>query len=329
MTGGARMLSLLAAATQVAAAPEAPRSFAYVLQADALAPSRREAVRRLAGCGRDWIVIDTAFDGGDEGGWTPADVAAVRAGKAGRKVLAYLSVGEAEDYRGYWRREWDADRDGRPDAGAPAWLCGENPDWDGNYRVRYWDEDWQRIALARLDDVVRTGFDGAYLDIVDAFETFEFDPVAGDWTDHRRNPDTGRTFREDMIAWVLRIAARARERRPGFLVVPQNGSQLLEAPAYRGAVDAIGVEDLFTEGDRIRKPSDAEHVRAFLAHAVAAGKPVLAIEYASRSAAVAHAAREAAARGFVLLVTDRGLKTLGASPADAGASGPPMPASPR
>ena len=25
----------------------------------------------------------------------------------------------------------------------PAWLERENPDWDGNYKVRYWHPDWQ------------------------------------------------------------------------------------------------------------------------------------------------------------------------------------------
>lgn len=101
-------------------------SMAYVLQADAYAKTRAAAVRKLAACGRDFVVIDMAFDGSPAGAWTKHEVRAIRAGKPGRKVVAYFSVGEAEDYRGYWNPLWDADHDGQPDAGAPAWLGNVN-----------------------------------------------------------------------------------------------------------------------------------------------------------------------------------------------------------
>lgn len=81
-----------------------PASFAYVLQADTLAKTRPEAVRRLAACGRDWVILDSHFSG--EEPWTRADLDAIRRAQPGRKMLAYISIGEAEDYRAYWRKEW-------------------------------------------------------------------------------------------------------------------------------------------------------------------------------------------------------------------------------
>src|SRR5690242_12659860 len=69
-----------------------PTSFAYVLQADALAKTKSAAVEKLITCGRDWIVLDAVFSGDER--WTSADLAAIRAGCAGRKVMAYLSIGE-------------------------------------------------------------------------------------------------------------------------------------------------------------------------------------------------------------------------------------------
>ncbi|MBM4155078.1 MAG: hypothetical protein FJ221_08615, partial [Lentisphaerae bacterium] len=83
-----------------AGAPAAPRSFAYVLQAEGLGKTRGEVVRRLADCGRDWIILDPFFEGDDDGRWAEKDLAAIRSGRAGRKVVAYLSIGEAENYRG-------------------------------------------------------------------------------------------------------------------------------------------------------------------------------------------------------------------------------------
>ena len=291
--------------------PAQPRSFAYVLQAEGVGKTRQEAVRCLKACGRDWIVIDPAYDDGKDGRWTSDELQTIRAGKSGRKVFAYLSIGEAENYRSYWRREWDANHDGKPDAKAPAWLCTENPDWKGNYRVRYWQEAWQSLMLQGVDDAVKQGFDGIYLDVVDAFEFFEYDPSKKDWIDNRPNPETKRTYREDMIAWVSRIAARARLRKPGFLVIPQNGAQLLEQADFVAAIDAIGVEDLFTDGKRVQPREHTDYTLGFLKRIKQAKKPVLIIEYGTKPKIRQRSFEGARENGFAVLVTDRELKTLG------------------
>jgi cysteinyl-tRNA synthetase len=84
-------------------------------------------------------------------------------------VIAYLSIGEAEDYRYYWKPVWKTN--------PPSWLKAEDPNWEGNYVVAYWEKDWQNIIFgnsnAYLDKIIKDGFDGAYLDIIDAFEYFE------------------------------------------------------------------------------------------------------------------------------------------------------------
>jgi len=128
----------------------------------------------------DLIVIDAFVDGQRGLEWLePEDVGSLKtkANGAHRLVISYLSIGEAEDYRYYWDRSWDRNRDGRPDAGAPDWLTGENPNWRGNYKVRYWESDWQAILFgsgeAYLDQIISRDFDGVYLDIIDAFEYFD------------------------------------------------------------------------------------------------------------------------------------------------------------
>ena len=316
---GRYLLAWLAASwcAAVSAAPTngfAPRSMAYVLQADAFAKSRPEAVRRLAGCGRDLIVLDADFEAGGGGHWTRGDIAAIRAGRAGRRVVVYLSIGEAEDYRPYWKKEWDRNRDGRPDPGAPAFLEAENPEWKGNYRVRYWRPEWQALLLGQVRAALEAGFDGVYLDIVDAFETYEYDPQKKDWEENRRNPETGRSFREDMVAWVARVADEARRARPGALVIPQNGEALLADAAHLARIDAIGIEDLFTDGNKTQKQKAADERLRPLARLRAAGKPVLLIEYPTKPQPRAWAQQQARGYGFVLLLTDRELRTLGESP---------------
>lgn len=289
----------------------APRSFAYVLQADQLASSRKASVQMLARSDRDLIVLDASFDPNTP--WTPAEIERIRRGKVGRRVVAYLSIGEAEDYRSYWEKTWDADEDGRPDALAPEFLGLENPQWKGNYRVRYWLPAWQSLLLPAVDRIVATGFDGIFLDIVDAFESYEFDGRTGDYIDDRTNPETGRSYRRAMIAWVAAIARRAREKHPDFLVIPQNAWQLLDHDDFREIISAIALEDLFINGNKIKAGGPSCRILDSLAKLRGTGKPVLVVEYPEsenlRPTALALAARH----GFAMLLADRDLRTLGTS----------------
>jgi cysteinyl-tRNA synthetase len=305
-------LSTILGGCALAAEAFAPKSMAYVLQADKLGGSRAEVVKKLANCDRDLLVLDAAFST-DDGEWTPAEIAALHAGKAGRRVVAYVSIGEAEDYRPYWQKHWDANRDGKPDASAPKFLDTENPDWKGNYRVRYWQPAWQQIMLPAVDRVLAQSFDGIYLDIVDAFEFYEYDPVKKDWRDDLPNPETGRTYREDMIVWVRTIAERARAKRPGFLVIPQNAAQLLDHADYRALINGIGVEDLFVAGKKLRGEKETRFILGFLKKLAPLEKPVLVIDYPKSPTIHAAAFAQAARHGFTLLLTDRELTTLGES----------------
>ena len=56
-----------------------------------------------------------------------SDIARIKVKENGaeRRVGCYMSIGEAEDYRYYWEDDWAEN--------SPAWLGGENPDWEGNY----------------------------------------------------------------------------------------------------------------------------------------------------------------------------------------------------
>lgn len=258
-------------------------------------------------------MLDASYNTEDGGAWTGAELNAIRAGKAGRRVVAYVSIGEAEDYRPYWQKSWDANKDGKPDAAAPKFLNIENPDWKGNYRVRYWQPEWQAIMLPAVDKVAAQGFDGIYLDIVDAFEFYEYDATTKKWQDNKVNAETGKTYRQDMIAWVGEIAKRGRAKNKDFLVIPQNASQLLEDAGYRKIVSAIGVEDLFVAGKKLRSAKDSSFVAGFLNKLKADGKPVLVIDYPKSKDVHAGAFELGAKHGFTQLLTDRDLTTLGDS----------------
>ena len=290
-----------------ACAESNPTSFAYILQADSFAKTKPAAVAQLKESGRDWIVLDAAFAGNTP--WEQADLDAIRNGKAGRKVVAYLSIGEAEDYRPYWKSEWGSN--GNRTASAPAWLGIENPEWKGNYQIKYWDADWQKLVLAAVDDAMARGFDGVYLDIVDGFETYE--QGADGYQDNRMNPETKQTYRRDMVDWVKAIAARARAKNPAALVIPQNGSQLVADKDFVEVINAQGIEDLFTNGKELQPASHTDEILGHLKLLASAKKPVLLIEYPKTHQGQALSKKLAEENGLVWLVTDRQLKTLGES----------------
>jgi cysteinyl-tRNA synthetase len=147
---------------------EDARNFLCLLNPGAF-ESRAQFLGALRARDYDLLVIDAFFDG--DSALTAKEVTSLKtkAGGGRRLVVSYLSVGEAENYRFYWQPMW------RP--GRPAWLGDENADWPGNYKVRYWEPAWQEIVYAGehsyLNRILDAGFDGVYLDLIDAFEHFE------------------------------------------------------------------------------------------------------------------------------------------------------------
>ncbi len=112
----------------------------------------------------DLIIVD-AFDNDGEP-LTKEMVAQLKQKQSGAKrlVIAYMSIGEAEDYRYYFPQDDEES----------AWLDEENPEWEGNYRVKYWEKDWQNIIYGSsdsyLDQIIDQGFDGVYLDTIDSIK---------------------------------------------------------------------------------------------------------------------------------------------------------------
>src|SRR3990167_1857117 len=77
----------------------------------------------------DIVIMDYSEDGNDSGRFSVEEIDELKNSAGGSKrVLAYMSIGEAENYRFYWEESWDADNDGQPDAGSPSWLGPPNPD---------------------------------------------------------------------------------------------------------------------------------------------------------------------------------------------------------
>ncbi len=103
---------------------------------------------RLAATDYDMLVLEP---GQNFAGWAYGTGAMVRALRhkpdgSRRVLLAYVNIGQAEDYRDYWRPDWVAPV--RRRRGVPSFLIPADPDgWPGNYPVAYWDPRWQAVWL--------------------------------------------------------------------------------------------------------------------------------------------------------------------------------------
>jgi len=143
------------------------KNFLYLIDPSGFS-GKQAFISAVAETNYDVIIMDLFFD---DVAFTASETEQLKTKQNGRKrlVVSYMSIGEAEDYRYYWNPDWS----GHP----PAWMDAENPDWEGNFKVKYWDADWKVIIYgsdeAYLNKIINAGFDGVYLDIIDGFEYFE------------------------------------------------------------------------------------------------------------------------------------------------------------
>jgi len=145
------------------------KNFLYLINPENFS-SKTEFIHAVTSTNYDLLIMDLFFnDGETEFTASEIDQLKVKANGGQRPVISYMSIGEAEDYRYYWMSEWNSDM--------PSWIDSENPDWEGNFKVKYWEKEWQDIIFGNdnsyLHKIISAHFDGVYLDIIDAFEYYE------------------------------------------------------------------------------------------------------------------------------------------------------------
>ncbi len=248
----------------------------WVYQLQSAEPSTLQA------SGFDIVVMDYSADGSADGAYTETQLDTIRSSGGPQTILCYFSIGEAEDYRWYFDESWLRPVTGQPASDAPCRLGRTNPEWPGNYKVQYWSSDWHSVVLAYLDDIIDAGFDGVYLDIIDAYEY---------WADDENREGFTITEREAvdrMINLVLTIANHARESDPEFLIFPQNGEGILAyddgggtfvADAYLDSISGIGIEDLYYDGTDERETAETSARIVWLDKIKDEGKVVIVVDY--------------------------------------------------
>ena len=248
-------------------------------------------------------------------------------------VIAYIDIGEAEEYRTYWQTDWRV--------GNPKWIAGEDPDgWEGNFPVAYWYNEWRDIWLGKkgyLQAILDAGFDGVYLDWIEAYSDDNVITLA-----KRDDVDP----LEEMVRWVKDIAEFTRAQQSDFIVIAQNAAELAVCDDYLAIVDAVAQEQVWFDGGADNNPPgdcplprteaeiDTESYRTslsipcrrcfdnnlnsplhtsseeylhYLAIAKDKGKIIFTVDYALKSENIAWVYNMSRALGFVSFVSNRAL----------------------
>ena len=269
---------------------------------------QRINIDTIAASSYDLVVMDYSSDGSADGEFTSSQIRQLK--DTGKIVLSYMSIGEAEDYRYYWQSAWEE--------GNPSWLGPTNPAWEGNFKVRYWMDGWKKIIMgspdAYLDKIIKAGFDGIYLDIIDAY--YFFGPE-GDMSENDNSAN-------DMIEFVIEMADYASSKCScsNFYIFPQNGSSIIDdaspdsSTIYLQKIHGIGAEDSYFFGDLDENnPFDLQtYELGLLKQFKDAGNLVISVDYVTEVAKIDSFYAFAEADGFIPFATVRELDTLMINP---------------
>jgi len=199
-----------------------------------------ETVEKMIASDYDMLVLDFIPSVVDDEDYPMAEVIE-RMHDTDKLVLAYIDIGEAESYRVYWEDEWRV--------GDPNWIVGEDPDgWAENYPVAFWYDEWLEIWLAEdglLSEILEVGFDGVYLDWVEAYSDENVVDIA---------KQEGLDPVQEMIWFVTDISEFVKSRCADCYVVAQNASELVEHDRYVEAIDGLAQEQVWFDGGADNQP---------------------------------------------------------------------------
>ncbi|OQV17263.1 hypothetical protein BV898_08661 [Hypsibius exemplaris] len=222
--------------------------------------------------------------------FTPAQVATLRG--QNKTLLAYLSLGEAENFRRYWQPFW-----ANPDSGPDFLVTPFEADsaQTGKYRTKFWKLQWQRIVLRFMQEhILPWGYSGLFLDALDAYQYF---------TD-----DASHDSQAEMIAFVRLTRNQARLTAPDLKVFANNVPELYEVNSFKGLVDGLAVsETWFKNGDTALSGTNlpfVENVLKWTRLAKADGKTVLAVDFPTLPENVCTFYERCTEEGFSCAVTD-------------------------
>ena len=145
----------------------------------------------------------------------------------GQTVLAYISVGEVEDYRSYYEQI--------KQSGA---IIRENKNWPGSYYVDVGNPEWLKVLIEEaIPELLRLGYSGLMFDTID--NPVELARQGGDY--------------KGMDLAAIRMVKAIRHHYPDIHIMVNRGVEIL--PQIANDINSVLAESTYTMYDfEAKKP---------------------------------------------------------------------------
>ena len=139
------------------------QNYLYLISTDNYS-SKQEMIHAISATNFDVVLVDLFFN---ETEFTVSEVNQLKTKANGGKrlVISYISIGSAEKYRYYWKKDWGLHH--------PLWLKKKYDGYTDEFWVNFWEKEWQTIIYGNDNSyrkkIITAGFDGADLENVEAY----------------------------------------------------------------------------------------------------------------------------------------------------------------
>lgn len=139
------------------------QNYLYLISTDNNS-SKQDMINVISATNFDVVLIDLFFNG-TEFTYSEINQLKKKANGGQRLVISYINIGSAEKFRYYWKKNWGLHH--------PLWLKKKYEAYEDEFWVKFWKKDWQDIIYGNdnsyMKKILNAGFDGAYLDNVEAY----------------------------------------------------------------------------------------------------------------------------------------------------------------
>lgn len=202
----------------------------------------------------------------------------------GVEVIAYVNFGMAEEWRKYWREEWENE--------PPPWMGPESGEWGGEHLVMFWEDEWLRIIEEIIGELVENGYDGILLDNIDVCEYWSMRGYDG-------------------INLLLASLKRVREGFEGKLYANLGTAiQLVYENEFQSIVDGVMREEVWFSYRGAVDEEEREEVLKALIYFKKLGKDVIIVDYTDEPSQIQYILERCDELGFRCFVGSRELDEL-------------------
>lgn len=175
------------------------------------------------------------------------------------KYIAYLSVCEVEEYRDYFKEIKDE------------WIIGKNDIWN-SLIVDITIPEYQNLLFSLIDNFVKIGFRGVFLDTLDSYLIVIEDP------------EKIKYYAETIASFIMSI----RQRYPNIEILINRGFEFIDE-SFKDIVNFFVVEDLYTSYDfeskkyLLKSEQEVLFLKNELKKIFSYGIPIVVIDYVDPS----------------------------------------------